>query len=61
MKLDGLAIRTVFVNGNEQFTITMFENGETSQKLLSQLGSRKIQFIYLDKYSEAANCYLIAS
>ena len=29
MKLDGLAIKTIFVNGSEQFTITMFENGET--------------------------------
>ena len=30
MKLDGLAIKTIFVNGSEQFTITMFENGETT-------------------------------
>jgi hypothetical protein len=45
-------IKTVFVNGNEQFTISMNENGETSQKLLSQLGSKKIKHIYMDKYNK---------
>ena len=60
MKIVGKEIRTVFVNGNEQFSLTMHENGETSQRLLSQIGSKKVQHIYLDKYSDTGACYLVA-
>jgi hypothetical protein len=35
MKVENREIKTVFINGAEQFTITIHENGEVSQKKLS--------------------------
>lgn len=53
-------INVVFVNDKEQFTISMNEKG-TNQMKLTQLGSKKIQFIVQDKRSNSHfNCFLFA-